>query len=286
MTKTRYTAVITVLIAISVCVVPSAALPKAADRTGFDHNHTLFDSVLQKYVENGLVDYKALLKDRKDLSRYLEQIADIDWKDYEEWSRRQKLALWLNAYNAISIEVILQYYPIGKPNIVSPYPENSIRHIEGVWDKLEWKVAGRMFNLDHIEHVILRKELDEPKIHFVLVCASIGCPLLESRALTADTIETRLNTAADNYINRDHKVKVDGNNGIVWFPMIFDWFGEDFEDGYTDKGLFWDRNPTEKGLLYFIFEYVPLDQKTMLIKNEFVIKYIPYDWGLNEKVTQ
>lgn len=277
---------IAVLIAISVFVAPSAALSRAADRTGFDHNHTLFDSVLQKYVENGLVDYKALLKDRKNLTEYLKQIADVDWKDYEKWSYRQKLALWINAYNAITIEAILQHYPIGKPNTLSPYPKDSIRHIDGIWDKLKWKVAGRMFNLDHIEHVILRKELDEPMIHFVIVCASIGCPLLESRAFPADTIDERLNTAADNYINRDHKVKVDIENGIVWFPMIFDWFGEDFEDGYNDKGLFWDRNPTERGLIHFIFEYVPLDQKIMLIKNKFAIKYIFYDWGLNEKITR
>lgn len=283
--KTGRITILAALIGISLWASPFHALA-ASDSPKFDHNHTLFDSVLQKHAKYGLVDYKALTIDRSDLLKYLEQIAGIDWNDYETWSRQQKLALWINAYNALTIEVIVRNYPIGKPDLLSYYPVNSIRHIEGVWDKLKWKVAGKMFTLDHIEHVILRKEIKEPRIHFVLVCASIGCPWLESSALTADTVEVRLDQAAYNYINRQYRVKVDVENNVVWFPMIFDWFGEDFKEGYKDSGLFAGRSPAERGLLYFIYKFLPTKQKLMLIKNEFTIKYITFDWGLNELLTR
>lgn len=274
---------LTIVITLAVATPQFMAAPDAWGEETFDHTHALFDSVLQKYVKNGLVNYKQLPNDRKILHRYLAGISKIEWDDYASWSRQQKLALWINAYNALTIEVILRYYPIGKPNPVIPYPENSIRHIEGVWDKKMWTVAGKKFNLDHIEHVILRKELKEPKIHFVLVCASIGCPLLENRAFSADTIDQRLEEAAKNYIVRDKKVNVDSEKKIVWFPMIFDWFGEDFIDGHSDTSLFEGRSQIEKGLLYFIYERVTGKEKEMMRKNEFSIQYIPYDWSLNDQ---
>ncbi len=273
--------------AVLALLISLAALSVTAQNTfgepKFDHTHALFDSVPQKHVKKGLVNYRALLKDRKYLHRYLAAIGKVKWDDYTGWTRNQKLALWINAYNALTIEVILRHYPIGKPNPVSPYPEHSIRHIDEVWSKPIWKVTGKLYNLDHIEHEIMRKELKEPRIHFVIVCASIGCPLLENRSFPAETLEQRLEAAADNSINRDGKVRVDVENETVWFPMIFDWFGEDFIDSHTDTSLFEGRTKIEKGLLSFIYKRVTGKKKEMKRKNKFSIKYISYDWGLNEQ---
>ncbi len=273
-------------IALALLITPAASLAAVQNAFGepkFDHTHALFDSVLRKHVRNGLVNYRALVNDKQDLDRYLAIIGEIKWANYISWTRNRKLALWINAYNAFTIEAILRHYPIGKPNPISPYPKNSIRHIDGVWSQTIWTVAGKSLSLDYIEHEIMRKQLKEPRVHFVLVCASIGCPLLENRSFRADTLEQRLEAAAYNYINRDGKVRVDVKNETIWFPMIFDWFGKDFIDSYTDTSLFEGRSKIEKGLLSFIYKRVTGKKKEMMRKNNFSIKYIPYDWSLNEQ---
>lgn len=248
----------------------------------FDHDHTLFDGVLKKHVENGSVDYQALLKDRTDFDRYLSKIANVKREDINGWTRQQKLAFWINAYNALTIDMVLRHYPIDKPDPTTPYPLGSIQNIEGVWDQLGWKIAGGNISLNYIEHEVLRKQLKEPRIHFAIVCATRGCPTLENRSFKADTVEKRFEQATRNYINHDHKIKIDVEKKIVYLSMVYHWFGEDFLP-FSDTPLFTGRSPKEKGALNFIYRYVPTGQKKFLENNNFTVEFIPYDFGLNEK---
>ncbi|UCF64354.1 MAG: DUF547 domain-containing protein [bacterium] len=151
----------------------------------YSFNHQPFDSLLQTYVnEQGLVEYKAIKEQHDLLGKYLDLLEKVDPLKFENWSKAEKLAFWINAYNAITIEGIIRHYPIDYGNLVSRvrFPKNSIRQIGGFWDHVFIKVMGRDITLNQIEHEILREKFKEPRIHAVLVCAAIGCPLLENRA--------------------------------------------------------------------------------------------------------
>lgn len=252
----------------------------------FDHRHILFDQVLQKYVTNGLVDYGALGKDPDTLNRYLQLLANVDPEKTKEWSRQQKLAFWINAYNAYTLRVIVDHYPVTRSIFADPlrrYPADSIRQIPGVWGWRKWPVMGGKFTLDRMEHVILRQELKEPRIHFVIVCASIGCPLLESRAFDAEHLDQRLDRAAVNYIYRDRKVRINKISNSVRLPQIFKWFAEDFEADAETVAWF-ARYPREAvGPLAWVYRYASAEDRKFLRQGKFELSYLEYDWALNDR---
>jgi hypothetical protein len=144
--------------------------------------HNTWDKLLHKYVKDGIVDYKGFASDIKVLDGYLEQ---LEKENISGYSPAEKLALWINAYNAFTVKLILNHYPI-----------KSIRKISNPWGQPVWKVAGQTLSLDYIEHKILRREFREPRIHFAIVCASIGCPDLQSFAFRGDKIKEQLDLAA------------------------------------------------------------------------------------------
>jgi hypothetical protein len=252
----------------------------------FDHQHGLFDRVLQKYVANGSVDYAALQNDQDALDRYLQSLADVTPKDYEGWTRQQKLAFWINAYNAYTLRTIVDHYPVTRSIFADPlrrYPADSIRQIPGVWGWRWWPTLSGNYTLDHMEHVILRKELKEPRIHFVIVCASIGCPLLENRAFDAERLEQRLDQAAIHYLYRDRKVQIDGASKVVRLPQIFSWFAEDFTPDPETAGFF-ERYPREAiGPLTWVYRYANPEDRDFLRQGKFELEYLEYDWALNER---
>jgi hypothetical protein len=252
----------------------------------FDHRHSLFDQVLQKYVENGRVDYSALQNDPDALDRYLQSLADITPKDYEGWTRQQKLAFWINAYNAYTLRTIVDHYPVTRSIFADPlrrYPADSIRQIPGVWGWRWWPVLSGKYTLDHMEHVILRKELKEPRIHFVLVCASKGCPLLENRAFDAEHLEQRLDQAAVHYLYRDRKVLIDRANKVVCLPQIFDWFAEDFAAD-AETAVWFERYPHKAvGPLTWVYRHANIEDKDFLRRGNSELTYLEYDWALNER---
>ncbi len=252
----------------------------------FDHEHRLLDQVLQKHVENGLVNYRALQADPETLDRYLQSLAGVDPKAYENWTRPQKLAFWINAYNAYTLRVILDHYPVTRSIFADPlrrHPADSIRQIPGVWGWRKWPVMGGKFTLDQMEHTILRQQLKEPRIHFVLVCASKGCPLLESHAFDAEHLEQRLEQAAVNYLYRDHKIQIDRERNAVRLPQIMNWFAEDFVPD-PQTAAFFERYPREAiGPLAWVYRYANAADREFMRQGKFELTYLEYDWALNDR---
>ena len=144
-------------------------LTRSLETQNFDH--VVFDNLLQKYVSNGLVDYRGLKDNRAQLTTYLERLEQVDPNEFNQWSKSAQMAFWINAYNAITIEGILRNYPIQWGGLIarSRFPQNSIRQISGFWNKVFVKVMGKDMTLNDIEHKILRKEFDDPRIHFAIV---------------------------------------------------------------------------------------------------------------------
>lgn len=141
--------------------------------------HQLWDGLLQKNVSNyGVVDYKQFKKDYKKLRDYIEKLSLIRAdNNFMARSKSEKLAYWINAYNALTIDLILRHYPV-----------KSIKDINNPWKQRLWTLGGTPIDLDEIEHQILRK-MNEPRIHFAIVCASVSCPKLQNQAYTASNIE-------------------------------------------------------------------------------------------------
>ena len=150
----------------------------AAEQKKKDFSYADFDEVLKKYVDGaGMVNYKKLKAEPQRLEDFLTAMSKLDPNGCSKWNDREKIAFWLNAYNAFTLKAIIDNYPI-KPDFFKSmyYPRNSIRQISGVWDKMTFKVMAKDYTLEHIEHKILRKEFDEPRIHKAMVCAAMGCP--------------------------------------------------------------------------------------------------------------
>lgn len=260
--------------------------PNTGSITDFDHSHTIYAELLEKYVENGKVDYKGFIASGEKFQRYLDQLASVSEEDFKEWSREEKLAFWINSYNAFTIEAIIDNYPIERNFGLSAliYPKNSIRQIEGVWDELKFSAAGRYVTLGEIEHEILRKEFNEPRIHAAIVCASIGCPDLMDEPYVPDRIDRQLTRASESFVNNPEKgVNIDMSGRNVSLSKIFNWFGEDFVPVYGTSEYFKGKNENERAVLNFVRKHLNSEEdRQFLISSDFSLSYMDYDWSLNE----
>ena len=216
---------------------PAAAAPKASvwERwTAHDENSTLrldhapWDKFLQKYVVVGssginLINYAQVTKkDQAALNRYVQY---LEISPVSKFNRDEQLAYWVNLYNALTIKLILDHYPVA-----------SIRDIDispGLFSKGPWKkklvnVEGENLSLDDVEHRILRPIWKDPRIHYAVNCASIGCPNLQPQAFTSENANELLEKGAREYVNHPRGVRI--SNGKLVASSIYSWFAEDFGD--------------------------------------------------------
>jgi len=213
--------------------------------------HFLFDELLKKYVsDNGNVDYEGFKNSREKLLGYISILQNTFPKfDKLKPSKEQKLAYWINAYNALTIDLILQNYPL-----------KSIKDIDKPWDQRLWKFGNKWLNLNDIEHQILRK-MDEPRIHFAIVCASFSCPKLQNTAFTVSDIETQLTTATKEFLDDSTKNYISQNN--LRLSKILNWFAKDFK--------------TNGSLIDFLNKYTEIEISSKAKKS-----FKDYNWDLND----
>lgn len=225
-----------------------------------DHSYSDWGNVLENYTEDGYVDYGALQKFPKALDAYLENVQKLEPGEYEKWSTNEKISFWINAYNAFTVQTIVDHYP-----------KKSIKHIPNVWDEKRFAALGQKWSLNQIEHKILRKEFSEPRIHFALVCASLGCPTLRGEPYTASNLNSQLDSQVRDFLADTDKARYDERTDTLRLSPIFKWFREDF-----DKA---------GGVLSFILaknkHYLPPDMEGKVnLKTK--ISWLSYDWSLND----
>lgn len=219
-------------------------------------SHEIWNELLQKYVLDGQVNYKGFKADKVHFDEYL-NLLNTHHPNNKNWSKNEQLAYWINAYNAYTVELILKNYPVGSIKDV----KKGLPFLNSVWDIEFIEIEGNTYDLNHIEHQILRKEFDEPRIHFAIVCASISCPNLLNEAFMADDIDAQLTTQARAFINDKTKNNITENEAQL--SKIFSWFKSDF----TKKTTF--------------LEYINQYSDTQ-ISPDAKVSYLDYDWGLNE----
>lgn len=230
-------------------------------------DHSTWDALLKTYVdESGLVNYAAWKADSSDmqaLDGYLNHLSAASFAGPPD--RNANLAFWINAYNAVTIKGILREYP-------TTSIRNHTARVFGynIWKDLQLVVSGKPYSLEQIEHEVLRK-MGEPRIHFAIVCASIGCPRLLNEAYVPARLELQLTGNAQAFFANLRNFRYDPTQRTIALSSILDWFGEDF-----------GRNQAEQ--LRRIAPYLPDEPSRQLAESGTArVSYLDYDWNLNDQ---
>jgi hypothetical protein len=245
----------------------------------FDHDHKPWTELLRKHVvvldggKASQVNYAGFASDRNALKGYLDGLSAVTEQEYAGWSREQKLAFLINAYNAYTIEKILTRYPRLK----------SIRDfgsfIGNPWKDKFFRLLGKPMHLDNVEHDTIRAPgaFDEPRIHFAVNCASVGCPMLREEAFVAPRLDAQLEEQTQRFLSDRSRNRYDAAAGKLKVSSIFDWYGKDFSRGW--KGY--------TSLEQFLGKYADRladapPQRQAIRDGKAAVEFIEYDWSLND----
>lgn len=250
----------------------------SGETTAFDHGFAAYGELLGTVVHGSLVDYATIKADRSRFDRVIGTFAQPSRSEEEAWSREQRLAFWINAYNALTLLAIVDHYPI-RASMFTRLPRNSIRQIDGVWTTLTWPAAGRRVTLDDIEHKILRPDFGDARVHFAINCASVSCPPLAAEPYRSDTLDTALDAAAVRYLGSTEGLRVAGNTFSV--SSIFKWYGDDFIAQYASSGPD-GADPRERAVLGAIVRFGPADTAARVRAGRPSLVYLDYNWALND----
>ena len=231
-----------------------------------------YAEVLSTYVnENGEVNYAQLKENRAALDRFNQSLGRVTRATYESWTESEQIAFWVNAYNSFTLQAIIDKYPV-----------KSIKNIPGVWKFLKFEILGESMTLDGIEHKVLRKEFNEPRIHMALVCAAVSCPYLRQEPYEGDKLEAQLEENTIQFLSLDSNFKINAEEEKVELSAIFKWFKEDWVATYGTEEKFTKFNSKEGSVLNFITNYVEGEELTKL-EGAQKISYFDYDWSLNKQ---
>lgn len=244
----------------------------------FDHEYATLADVLQRHVKPPRVDYAALQADRTALDRTVAAFASRRAQGEPGWTREERLAFWINAYNTFTLRVIVDHYPI-RSGWLTRQPRNSIRQIDGVWTEITWQAAGRSVTLDDIEHQILRPEFKDPRMHFAINCASISCPPLAAEPYRARTLNSQLDDAARTYLASAEGLQI--ADDALRVSSIFKWYGNDFVERYAPlvPGA---HEITERAILGAIVVHGPPAAAERVKTGAPAIRFLDYNWSLND----
>jgi hypothetical protein len=222
-------------------------------------DHSAFDRLLAAHVDSaGFVDYQGLGKESATLDGYVETLATAP---FDQMGRDERLALLINAYNAYTLRLILDHYPTA-----------SIRDIPGAqrWDAVRWTLAGETYSLNQIEHELVRPNFREPRIHFALVCAAVGCPPLRSEAYTGDRLEEQLEDQTRSAHLSDRWIRYRSGEGEVELTSLYEWYGGDFEQ-------------VADSILDYAARYRSDLADDLAAGQQIAVRFLDYDWSLNEQ---
>lgn len=244
----------------TVLFLASSATGATARCSVIDHDHAAWSVILGRVVAEGQVDYTGLRAGARDLDAYLSMLSDACGPDYEGWTPPQRLAFWINAYNAFTVRLILDHYPVASIRRIGWLPGAAFRTRFIPMAGLK----GRTISLDEIEHGTLRSAFHEPRIHFALVCAARSCPSLRSEAYRAADLDAQLDDQARRFLGDPAKNRVDVAARTLYLSSIFRWFRDDFETGGRTLASYVDRwlEPEVSG---------------------FEVRFLDYDWRLNDR---
>ena len=241
------------------------------------------DQVLADKVEDGWVDYAALVADPKPLDQWLKDVAAVDWKDVRSWPKYYVVAFYINAYNAAMLREVRDHYPIQSKN--PEVPPNSVLQIDDVFTK-PIRIAQQDVSLDAIEKEILLGDYTEHRAHFALVCASVSCPKLKNEAYHGADLSQELNLASQIYIRGPHGARLDMEQRVLYLSKIFDWYRADFQKLVGIPPIVKETFAEMAPVVMFVATHLPLEQSKFIREADFQYQFMPYDWRLNDRATR
>ena len=256
-----------------------AVLASPAWAQNFDHQHATWTALLKKHVvvldggKTTQVRYAGMAADRAALQRYLASLSAVNAATFDAFTKPQQMAFLINAYNAYTVELILTRYP----KLASIKELGSL--LQSPWKKEFVPLLGKTMSLDGIEHDTLRTRgrFDEPRVHFAVNCASIGCPALREEAFVAERLEAQLEEQARRFMSDRSRNRWNADKQRLEVSKIFDWYGEDFRLGH--KGI--------SSLAAFCARYAdqladaPADRELIRAMTG-KVAFLDYDWKLND----
>ncbi|WP_237046272.1 DUF547 domain-containing protein [Aquipseudomonas alcaligenes] len=267
----------------NLCVVPMRnvflglllTLSGWAQAATFDQTHEAWSALLASHVAwdaggfASAVDYPGFKQDQAELDRYLGALSAVSRAQYASWSKPQQLAFLINSYNAFTVKLIIDNYPL-----------QSIKDIGGLlsnpWKKQFIPLLGQTMSLDQIEHGMIREPavFDEPRIHFAVNCASIGCPALRPEAFIAERLDVQLEDSQRRFLSDHRRNRFNPEQQRFEVSMIFDWYGDDFIK----------RSGSLQGYLQAHIRWLSAGAEVAPTEPEPDIEFLDYDWSLNEQL--
>lgn len=223
-------------------------------------SHTIWDGLLKQYVnERGLVDYKGIKRDQARLQKYLDLLSRTP--PTSGWSTNERMAYWINAYNAFTVQLILTHYPVKSIKDIGSAVQ--IPFVNTPWAEKFFTIGGKKMSLDNIEHGTLRKQFNDPRIHFALVCAAKSCPRLRNEAYVPTRLAEQLNEQGVAFLNDPTKNAITPARASL--SKLFDWYEGDF-------------TKNKRSVQYWVNRY-----SQTKINYDTPISYLDYNWQLNEQ---
>ncbi len=221
--------------------------------------HEIWNGLLKKHVNaDGWVDYKGFIRDSAELNRYLKVLEAAHPND-KTWSRNEQMAYWINAYNAYTVQLIVRNYPVKSIKDI----KKGLAFVNSVWDIQFIKIQGFTYDLNNIEHNILRPIYKDPRVHAAVNCASYSCPKLRPEAYTAARLDEQLSDAMAGFVNDPIRNRISSSKAEI--SEIFKWFKGDFEQNGQNLRAFLNQFSKEK------------------ITDKTDIAHLDYNWSLNEQ---
>ncbi|HET9371818.1 MAG TPA: DUF547 domain-containing protein [Vicinamibacterales bacterium] len=242
-----------------------------------DDRHAALDKILDTYVRDGYVYYRALKQSRASLDRY---VASLAAASVDGWPAADQTAFWINSYNAIVLQTVVNGFPTG--GRAPQYPAGSIRQIPGAFERTRHRVAGRDLTLDEIEELLI-KQSGDARVVLALGRGAVSSGRLRSEAFSGRRLETQLNEAVRECAARATCVKVDESANTLSVVELIGWRQAAFIATFTPKDERWkNRSPIERAMAAMLTPVVYPGERAWLEANTFRMTYHPFDWRLND----
>ncbi len=250
--------------------------------------HDKCADILKTFVDDkGMVDYKTLRRKRLNLKALLDEFDKLDPNVYNSWPKEDKIAFWLNAYNIQMLKIITDNYPIRSSRILRLYPgwgPNSILHIKGIWTNYKFLVMDEEFTLSEIDKRFFRKAFDDPRIFFAVCNAGLSSPPLRNEPYYGYKLNEQLDEQARRFLSSPLAFRTDKEKRRVYLSSLFQSssYGREFISKFAIDKKFKDQEPATRAVLNFITNYVSRDKVSFLEVGNYSVKFMKYDWTIND----
>jgi hypothetical protein len=255
---------------------------------GGDAFNIQFTELFKTYVTSqGMVNYSKLRRHRAVLNAIMNKLATLEPQVFITWSRNEKIAFWLNAYNVCTLKGIIDEYPISPSRFMLLfYPADSVMHIRGLRDEMFFLIMGIQYTLEEIESEALLARFEDPRICFAVNYGTVSSAALRNEPYIGKVLDEQLDEQVKNYFTRSDALQIDQTNNVVRVSPIFrmyKWHEDVFLKRYGTNKLFRERLPIDRAVLNFIKDYVSEANAQYLKQSAFTIEYLKYNWKLNDQ---